>query len=267
VVADFSSQGTDFSGLYTDPSAPKDADPADQLFRQLSTANQPAPSSPTPAQTAQQTTSTEGIRPPTGGNYPQAPDPNATATPATPSPTPQPSTNPNSTQNPAADQAALLARLAPLGIKSISELKSKSDVELRKLSTDAVQYEQRQRDLAKHFWKNPDGSWDFSKGPDGRPTGLDATGKVLPPPGTTPAPTPTNPNTPVAKPNRPKPGGSGDDKKPPKRRRRNRVTLAPARKSGGGGSKSSGNDARRRRRRKPSTRVTQAPRTTDGRGL
>lgn len=177
-MVDFSNEGTDFSGLYRDEAAPKDTVPSEELFKQLTAAAAPAPA-PTPA------------APAAPAPAPAAPAPAAPAAPA-PAAGASPAPNPNSTLNPAADTAALLARLAPLGIKSMAQLKGKSDVELRKLSTDAVGYEQRQRDLQKHFFRNPDGSWDFSKGPSGQPTGLDPTGKVLPPAGTVaPAPAPT----------------------------------------------------------------------------
>lgn len=226
MVADFTSQPSDFSGLYTDPSAPKDADPSQQLYQQLATAAGSGQATTTsPTQAAQQTRATQ---PYTG----LAADPNARNTPpadvqaagprtsryatgAAPTaasagaeaPAPaatQPAANPSSTLNPSADEAALLTRLAPLGIKSLKELKGKSESELRRISTDAVSYEQRQTDLAKHFFKNPDGSWDFTKGPDGRPTGLDASGHVVPIGATTApgAPAPAPAPAPASKPAR-----------------------------------------------------------------
>ena len=96
----------------------------------------------------------------------------------------------------------MLARLQPLGIHSLDQLKHKTDVELRKLTGEVVAYEGRQSSLGKNFFKNPDGSWDFSKGPDGLPTGLDMTGKVLPPAGA------AAPAKPAATPAAPKPAAA-----------------------------------------------------------
>lgn len=190
VTADFSQTGTvqtgapngstltDFSGLYTDPSAPK-PNPSDDLYRQLSTASKSLSLS-----VDQQSGHLGDGQAGQGAVQRASPKPASTA-PGAPAPASTPAAG-SSLQASSGDEAALLARLAPLGITSVSQLKGKNDTELRKISSDAVEYENRQADLAKHFSRNADGSWDFTKGPDGAPTGLDATGKALPPLGSEP---------------------------------------------------------------------------------
>jgi hypothetical protein len=158
----------DFSGMYRSEDAPKDLDPGEQLFQAISQANK-AQAAPLPAKPASPTKPQSG-HPTTGG----------TALPSKPS-TPKPSpAGPSSVNSGTSETAqALLARLQPLGITSLDQLKSKSDIELRKLSSDVLAYENRQSALNQYFYKNPDGSFDMTKGPDGTPTGLDATGKVV----------------------------------------------------------------------------------------
>ena len=198
---DFSDQGTDFAALYRDTSAPTDTSPQDDLFKQLSSAVQPAPAAA-----------------PAGGApaAPAAPPVAAPAAAAAPAATPTGA----STGNASAEAQGMLARLAPLGITSLDQLKGKTDVDLRKLTGDVLAYEQRQSSLNKNFYKNPDGSYDFSKGPDGLPTGLDATGKVVPPAGTAPpAAAPAPPTKPAAKPAaKPAPAAAPKAKPAPKKK-------------------------------------------------
>ncbi len=104
------------------------------------------------------------------------------------------------------DSVALLARLAPYGITSLDQLKGKSDAELHKIASDVVSHENRDQQLAKYFFKNPDGSYDLSRGPDGQPNGLDAQGRPIPPAGTGATGTTTPPAVP--------PAGSGSAPKP-----------------------------------------------------
>lgn len=146
---------TDFSAMYRDDAAPKDVTPQEELFGQLSQYRASAAASAVSG----------------AGQAVQ--------------PAKQP--NPSSTAEHADASAGLVARLKPLGITSVGALKGKTDAELHKLSGDVVTYELRQQSLAKYFAKNPDGSWNFMLGPDGNPTGLDATGKTLPPGGAQPA--------------------------------------------------------------------------------
>lgn len=179
-------QVQDYSSIYRDPNAPKPGDPED-LFKQLQTAQQAVqPTAEALSQAAK------------GGEVPQAPAPQG----QTPSSGGGNAPQTPSTQVPGAQEAEILARLAPLGIKSVSEIRGKSDLELQKLSMDVVRHEQRQRDLSRYFARNADGSWDFTRGPDGRPTGLDAAGNVLPPgqPATPTAPTPPGQAPKAAKP-------------------------------------------------------------------
>lgn len=171
--------GTDFSSLYTDDSAPKAPDPSQQLFDSLSSAAKAA-SAAVPAASGAASTPAPGMGAArASGSTAAAP---VAAAPAAPQQSP--------------DQVAMLARLAPKGITSLDQLKGKTDVELRKLSTDVVAYEMRQKSLDQFFKKNPDGTYDLTMGPDGSLTGLDATGKVSPAAGTTPA-TPAAPSQPA----------------------------------------------------------------------
>jgi hypothetical protein len=155
----FADQQQDLSALYTDASAPQDPDPSEALYNAAKAASSTATGAATPAAPAA----------------------------------------PSTTTQPAAGSASVLARFAPLGIASLAQLRAKSDVELRQLSTDVVQYELRQQSLARFFYKNPDGSWDFTKGPDGKPTGLDASGNVIGLQPAAPA-TPAAPAAPAKKP-------------------------------------------------------------------
>lgn len=258
MVSDFTSEPTDFAGLYTDPSAPKDQSPAELLYQQLAGSGQQTATTAPATKQAPSVAPSGGPAPVDATKHAPSVAPSGTGTPdatkqapsagvqgATPAaaaaPQPQQQAgNPSSVLNPANDSVALLARLTPLGIKSLSELKGKSEAELRKLSVDAVSYESRQSDLAKHFFKNPDGSWDFSKGPDGRPTGLDGSGHVIQP-GATP--------TPAAKPAQKAPAKKPAAKKPaPKKRPAPK--RAPARH----------NVVRHKPRRKPATAPRPAPR-------
>lgn len=162
----------DFSSFYTGADVPADPNPSEELYKSLAAAST-AP-----------TASTGATAPaPAPAPAPSAPAP----APAAPAPTGSTATqagNPSSTtQAPAAD-ANLLSRLAPFGITDLAQLKTKTDVELRGLAQDVVMREERDRTLGRSFFRNPDGSWDFTRGPDGRPTGLDATGRPI---GTSPA--------------------------------------------------------------------------------
>jgi len=165
----FNGEEVDLSALYRDSAAPKDPDPSEVLFGQL---GQALKGNPTLSSGA-----TVPERKPSGGEFSRG---GLQVVPGKPAP--QTGT---AGAGPSADSNALLARLKPLGITNLGQLRSKSDSELRKLSTDVVTYELRQQSLAKYFKQKPDGTWDFTIGPDGQPTGLDATGKVVPPGGAT----------------------------------------------------------------------------------
>lgn len=145
----FASEPTDFTSLYSN--APKDQalDPSEELFTQLTESLKPDQLS--------------GIA--QGGEAPKTPAAKVAS----------------STKMAGADSAATLARVKPLGITSVEQLRGKSDAELRTLSQSAITYELRQASLARFFGKNPDGSWNYMVGPDGQPTGLDAAGRVIPP--------------------------------------------------------------------------------------
>lgn len=170
----FNGEEVDLSQLYRDSAAPKDPDPSEALFAQLTGAIKPT--TPSVSTTVRPPTPNAAVASRTGG----APAGGTAPAPAA-----------SGGAGPSADSTALLARLKPLGITDLTSLRSKSDVELRKLSQDTVTYELRQQSLSKYFRQNPDGSWDFTTGPDGQPTGLDASGKKMAagtkPAGTTPA--------------------------------------------------------------------------------
>lgn len=195
----FDDQAQDLSTIYRDEAAPKDQDPADALYQTLNTAQY----------TGQNSTSRPRNPNPIYGRSQTTPTPSGTTRPTPVTGTPPAGGQPG--VGPAPSSQAVLARLKPFGITSLTQLRSKSDVELRKLSQDVVQYEVRLQTLDKYFFRNADGTYDFTKGPDGQPTGLDATGKVIPPggaaPGTTPTPAPAPGTAPAPKP-APLPTGS-----------------------------------------------------------
>lgn len=206
---------TDFTSMYTDDAALKTDDPVDKLFTELSSVTKSATTG-APATQAVSTTPVTAAKPAS-----TAPKPAATATTTAAAPTVDP-TGPLSPQG-----QAVLARVAPLGIKNLADLRKKSDVELRKLSGDVINYEMRQASLAKSFQKNADGSWDFTTGPDGTPTGLGPDGKALPKEAATPAKPAPGP----AKPAPAKPGSAKPAPKPSAKPTPKRVTKAPARKA------------------------------------
>lgn len=218
----------DFSSLYTDEAAPKAADPADQLFSSLSAAAKAAVSG-VPAtigtvgagDRVQQGTQATG-----SGSVTSAPasTPVGTVplrTAGTPAAAPAGAGSPGMSP----EATALLARLAPKGITSLDQLKNKTDVELRALSGEVVNFEMRQKSLNQYFKKNPDGTFDLTMGPDGVPTGLDATGKVIPPAGAA-QPAPAKPAEPAKKPAAPakKPAAKAPAKK------KSSAKKAPAKK-------------------------------------
>lgn len=171
----------DFSGLYTDDNAPKAQDPSQQLFSSLADAAKAASSAQATPTAAAQAPQSSGSA---SGAAPAAPAP---ASPGSAAPAAPVSAGLPTAADP--QVTALLARLAPKGITSLDQLKGKTDLELRQLSNDVVAYESRQKSLNQYFYKNPDGTFDLTKGPDGTPTGLDAQGRV-PPPATAAAPAP-----------------------------------------------------------------------------
>lgn len=186
----------DFGALYRDESAPKDVDPVESLYNQLTAGRTPitatTPTAPAPAPTTNAAAGPSGA--PTAPRTGPATGPAAAPRPASPA-SPSPAASPMAGQV-SPEAVNLLERLKPLGITSLDQLKSKTDVQLRKLSTDVLSYENRQKALNQYFKKNPDGSFDFSIGPDGLPTGLDAHGKVI---SSTPA-APAQPKAPAQAP-------------------------------------------------------------------
>jgi outer membrane biosynthesis protein TonB len=115
-----------------------------------------------------------------------------------------------------------------MGVKSLSDLRGKTEDQLRKLSADVVSYETRQNMMRTNFSQRADGTFDLTKDASGNPTGLDAQGKslynqqpVVPAP-TTPKP-PATPAKPAAKP-KPKPAA----KPKPKPAAKKKVTAKPA---------------------------------------
>ena len=182
---------------YGDPANPV-ANPTDQLFQQLTNAAKPQASTP-PAGSAPSAQAPATGTPPTGSTPPSTAPKTGSTPPATPS-----------TQTQSPETAGILERLKPLGITNLNQLSTKTPDQLRTLSQDVVNYENRQSQLNRFFFKNGDGSYDFSRGPDGTATGLDASGKPIPPAGTA-APAKKPPATaPAAKP-APKAGPSAHD--------------------------------------------------------
>lgn len=194
----FDSQTEDLSTLYTDDAAPKDQDPADALYQAISKTGRGGVST---SSTGRQITTGENPWEGVTGDPNNPRNQQFLGGPA------DPRTGERATQNggtpgtgPSQQAIDVLGRLKPFGITSLDQLRSKSDVELRKLSSDVVQYELRMQALDRFFFRNPDGTYDFTKGPDGNPTGLDATGKVLPPGTPAPAPAPAAGGTPAPAP-------------------------------------------------------------------
>lgn len=195
-------QQIDFTQSYTDPAGPQAQDPSSALLAQITSAMNPTPTAP-PASVAPSPVELETQ--PDGGATPvkegSVGEPHTTQAPAAPAAA-APAADPQhvaSTQVPGFDTTNILARLAPMGIKSIDELRTMDEAKLKKLSTDVVAFEQRQASMDRFFYRNPDGSYDFTKGPDGNPTGLDASGKFIPPGQAqqpTPAPTAPKPTAP-----------------------------------------------------------------------
>jgi hypothetical protein len=202
----FNTEEVDLSSIYRDSAAPKDPDPSELLFGQIGEALKGAPSPVRPGGGAG-TTGVVG-----GTTRPPNPSPGAAGRVVNPPTRTGAGTSgspPNNTPGgPSQDTMDVLGRLKPMGITNINSLRGKSDIELRKLSGDVVQYELRQQSLSRFFKQNPDGSWDFTTGPDGQPTGLDANGKVLPPGGATKPPASGGAPAPKPKP-RPAPAPTG----------------------------------------------------------
>jgi len=100
--------------------------------------------------------------------------------------------SPTMSGGPLARQGGLLERVQAHGITDLSQLKGKTDVELRQLAADVLGRETRESALSLYFFRLGDGTFDYSRTPEGKPTGLTPTGERLPPPAPpAPAPAPT----------------------------------------------------------------------------
>jgi len=98
--------------------------------------------------------------------------------------------SPTMTGGPVSRQGGLLERVQAHGITDLAQLKGKTDVELRQLAADVLGRETRESALALYFFRLGDGTFDYSRTPEGKPTGLTPEGERLPPPAPTPPPAP-----------------------------------------------------------------------------
>jgi hypothetical protein len=188
----FSPEETDFSELYKGGPAPTGPSPVDELYKKISGGDADA---------------ALAAKADPVGSTAQAP-------------------GTQSTTQPAAEEVALLERLKPHGITALSQLKSKTDVELRQIASDVMGRETRERALARFFFKNADGTFNYSMTPEGKPTGLTPEGERLPPPAP-PAPPAAPAPPPAKKPPAKKPVATKPA--PVKRRRKPIIKAAPAR--------------------------------------
>lgn len=191
-------QVEDFSSLYTSDEALGASDPTQDLFKSMTEA----------AKAAAEGTATAGA------STSAAPSSVSGGTATTPAPA-TPGASPSTGGKPQASRAdeSLLTRLTLAkvpGINTLADLHGKTDVELHKIASDVVTYEQRATTLGKYFFKDPSGAWDFTKDPSGNPTGLDIAGKPVAPP----APPPPPPPPPAAKPTAAKPAAKAPARKP-----------------------------------------------------